>query len=104
MQALAQVLGVAGARSLVAWELGPPAIVGIVSGTLVGTILVPLSAAAADLRFVTGQAEAVSPVLDPALIAATSGAVSLAALVIVGLATALDRTPPLLSALRTETS
>lgn len=104
VQALAQVLGVAGARSLVAWELGPPAIVGIVSGTLVGTILVPLSAAAADLRFVTGQAEAVSPVLDPALIAATSGAVSLAALVIVGLATALDRTPPLLSALRTETS
>lgn len=104
VQALAHVLGVARSRALVAWELGPPALVGILTGTAVGVVLAQLSAAAADLRFVTGQSEVVRPALELTLIAATTGALALVALVVIAVMTALDRRPPLLSALRTESS
>lgn len=104
VQALARVLGAPRARSLVAWELGPPAALGVAAGSLVGVVLAVLAVAAADLRSVTGQADQVVPVLDPLLLSAAAGLVGLALLAVIGIATMIDRAPPLLDALRTETS
>lgn len=104
VQALAHVLGVRRSSALVAWELAPPTLVGVLAGAVAGVGLVPLALAAADLRAVTGQAEAVRASLDPLLIVATAGGIAAAALAVIAVATLLDRRPPLLTALRTESS
>lgn len=96
------MLGVRRSGSLVVWELGPPAVVGVVAGAPVGVGLVPLALAAADLRFVTGQSEALRASFDPVLLTATVGGLAAAALAVVAVATLRDRRPPLLTALRTE--
>jgi len=103
-QALAQVLGVQRSSALVAWELGPPAITGTVIGGLVGVALVPLAVAAIDLRFVTGAADPVAASVDPVLVGIVVAALVLAVTTVVAIATALDRRPPLLTTLRTESS
>ncbi len=104
VQALAHVLGARRSSSLVAWELAPPAIVGTVVGTLVGIALVPLATAAIDVRFVTGAADPVVASFDAGVIGGTVLALVLGVTAVVVLATALDRQPPLLTTLRTESS
>lgn len=104
VQALAHVLGVRRSSSLVAWELAPPALLGTLVGGLVGVGLVLLATAAVDLRFVTGAADAVGASFDAVLIGATVAAVLVGVTVVVAIATALDRRPPLLTTLRTESS
>jgi hypothetical protein len=104
VQALAQVLGVRRSSSLVAWELAPPAIVGTFVGTFVGVALVPLATAAIDLRFVTGASDPVGASFEAGVIGAAVAAVLVGVTAVVVIATALDRRPPLLTTLRTESS
>ena len=103
-QALAHVLGMQRSSALVAWELGPPAITGTVVGGLVGVALVPLAVAAIDLRFVTGAADPVAASIDGANVGVVIAALVLAVSATVAVVTALDRRPPLLTTLRTESS
>ncbi|MBX9471582.1 FtsX-like permease family protein [Microcella sp.] len=102
VQSLALVLGVPRSSSLVAWELAPPSILGTIVGGLVGVALVPLATAAIDLRFVTGAADPVEASVDIALVVGVVGALLLGIVAVIALATALDRRPPLITALRTE--
>ncbi|WP_439564129.1 FtsX-like permease family protein [Microcella sp.] len=102
VQALAHILGARRSASLVAWELAPPAILGTLVGGFVGVGLVPLATAAIDLRFVTGAADPVGASIDLALVGGVVTATLAAMIALIVIATAIDRRPPLLTALRTE--
>lgn len=104
VQALALVLGVSRSSSLVAWELAPPAILGTLVGGLVGVGLVPLATAAIDLRFVIGVQDSVAASFNLGLIGGAVAVVLLGVSAVIAVATAVDRRPPLLTSLRTESS
>ncbi|UTT61597.1 FtsX-like permease family protein [Microcella humidisoli] len=104
VQGLALVLGARRSSSLVAWELAPPAVLGTLVGSLVGLGLVPLATAAVDLRFVIGVPDPVAASLDAGLIIGTVVCVLVGVIAVIAIATALDRRPPLLTTLRTESS
>ena len=64
---------------LIAWELGPLTVLGVVAGLIVGLILPPLLLGSVDLAGFTGSVSNPAIILDPLAILATIGGFVLAA-------------------------
>ncbi|THG30987.1 ABC transporter permease [Naasia lichenicola] len=68
-------------RSLIAWELGPVALVSLLAGAVLGLVLPYIVTAAVDLRPFTEGTAPVAPVLDPTTIV---GVLALFSMVVLG--------------------
>jgi putative ABC transport system permease protein len=79
------------ASALVAWELGPPAAVAVLVGTVLGLALPWVVTGAVDLRPFTGGASQPDPAIDPLLIALVLGGVLLSVVAAAAIAIVLAR-------------
>lgn len=107
IQALLQTLGTPPSSAITLWELAPAALLGGIAGTAVGALLLPLTAAAVDLRVVTAAdaaADAAAVAIDPLVVGGTLAALALVSAAVIAAASLVDRRPALLSTLRTESS
>jgi len=77
--------------ALVAWELAPPALIGLLAGVALGLALPWLVLAAVDLRPYTGATTQPALAIDPLLVAGAAGAVGVAVIIAGAVSVAVAR-------------